>query len=807
MTVEKTKPFGRTDVIFQGTKLYIEGIQVPFNNIVINSGIAGPPSANITIPPQAGLMDIARFYQPKVHIFFDDRYSDFEEPEKDEKKRLKLLFSGIITAVSYSKSKTSANAFISFTCEHKYSVMNDCLVDYSGWLSGNINSVTPDVGVRTDFSNSGAAIIDALKGISSDTTLPDITLEKPDVSTTVVPAYLRPYTTRLYGMAGVVVNFWNQLKRAAFTNKEVHAPFIKLYRPLIEQGLQFFQRMAGHYLIEKEIQKDENRVDYCYNRATGENKILLPPISHLFMRSPIQADLTVSLLESYLQNSGEVTSIHNIFSTFFSSIDYDMLTLASPAEIYIPEETTSPEGGEPYYADDTTYAVDTLVKPRLPFYFSPSCNVLFPNMYHTISVSYDEGSIPTRVDAKNVEPGVEPNLATHYRAPNSVREAIAKAATGSTSFTNLKSTIGNSFGGIGAYEQGRGIKVDYISLPRWLSMFSTTAAEKLNNVKDASGATETDIAALAALNKGWKKRYPKPKIAINSNPSYDLTADSEDPLNPWGNNSGLAPHQKMLVAAAEYSYTQTVFKSKAGTIEAPFNPFIVPGYPMDIIEANPTLPSFHAYCASVTHSISSNGASTSISFVAGMTYSELANYYIPFVLPYLQYHLGLAENPTMLGNPEAEAKADLFYKYSLGVGCVAPDKIYNFEGKKEDIKAGTSIPQKKSGYKLEPGSGASKPDASGNYGELNPNLTYEGNLYLTSRPIENMQDVEKRNGIKFIDMTFENYPPTAVKYTDAILEDETKLEPGASQFLQYNEEDYLKIKSDKLKERVGDVSE
>ena len=63
---------GKTGLIYQNIKLYIEGVQVPFESISISQGVGALPSASIVVPPQSGLMDIARFYQPKVHIFYED---------------------------------------------------------------------------------------------------------------------------------------------------------------------------------------------------------------------------------------------------------------------------------------------------------------------------------------------------------------------------------------------------------------------------------------------------------------------------------------------------------------------------------------------------------------------------------------------------------------------------------------------------------------------------------------------------------------------------------------------------------------
>jgi hypothetical protein len=95
------------------------------------------------------------------------------------------------------------------------------------------------------------------------------------------------------------------------------------------------------------------------------------------------------------------------------------------------------------------------------------------------------------------------------------------------------------------------------------------------------------------------------------------------------------------------------------------------------------------------------------------------------------------------------------------------------------------IPLKKDANgKLVKGSDAKMRDDNG--GDLNPYNTYEGNLSLTSRPIESKKDIEDRFKIKFIDLIPANYSTTAITYVPKVLEDPNKLEIGQSQFLDYS---------------------
>lgn len=812
-----TKSF--TDAIFQGIKLYIEGVGVPFNAISITSGVGGLPSANISVPVQAGLMDIARFYQPKVHVFFEDRIRDYDEgdPAKD-----KLLFSGLISGVSYMKSKgLSAGTAINFSCVHKYFPIKECLIDYSGWLNNDKNSPNAGNAVKSDTPNSKAAVIEALKGVKGVSTTEAGNKEtvvgegNPEGRIDLIPDFLAEVKDRLMGMPGILVNYWNQLKRSSY-NKSLsfngnyeNEAFVKMYEKLFESGLKFFHRVGGHYPIEFAI--ENTRQESCPKDPNNSKPILIPPCSQNFMKSSAQAEMAISNINSMLQNSGEVTTIYQIFDNFYNSVDYELITLASPAEAPLPpsmEDLTAGEstGNANDNADAAqsvdnastmlgvavpTYAIDTIVKPKLPFYFSPTCNVLFPGMYQSINVQYDEMNIPTRVDAMNNESiGRNVPWFTHFRAPHSIRKAISQKIAGfdSTVTPNLMASTASSAGAIGLYEQGRGVKMEQMAFPRWLAMYSHSATGANGGSTDKAPDKDDDptaYAGLEKLRKGWEKRYP-----------------GEEAMNPYSKEAaGINSHHRILFGAADYYYTQVFARSKAGTVECPFNPFIVPGYPMDILEKNPLYPSFHAQCQQVTHTLTAESCSTTVQFVAAMTYSEMANYYIPFVHPFLQATLNLADNPSLLfPSGDTYKTADAFYRYTLGVPSIAPTDLM-------DLNTGAIYPHQWSAAN-DWTRGSTDSIRGPNGGEMNPNLTYEGNLSLVYRPIEDKAKIVERwnnqSDAEFIDMVPGNYTSTVIKYTDAAINESDKFEIGRSQFLDYDT--YFGEPRDRIT-RVGEVNE
>ena len=124
--------------------------------------------------------------------------------------------------------------------------------------------------------------------------------------------------------------------------------------------------------------------------------IVIPPYSRNSMISAVQGETAVRNISNMIGFSGELTSFENILYNFYAASKYDVLTLASPAEIYFNPDTFVDKVGEAGVEKST---IETIVKPQIPFYFSPVCNVVLPRMYSSIQINQDESQVPTRISA------------------------------------------------------------------------------------------------------------------------------------------------------------------------------------------------------------------------------------------------------------------------------------------------------------------------------------------------------------------------------------------------------------------------
>jgi len=769
--VEYASP--RTDVMFQEFKLYIEGVQVPFMAISLQSGLGMLPTMTVSIPSQTGIMEIGRYYEPKVHLFFADPVS----------KESCLLFSGNIVSTSYHKSsQTPAQKYVNFNCKHVYSKMELITMDYSGYGSdaNKTDSNAGEAAVKTNQFGSLNSIGMALTGVSTDKVGGDhevniINKLKTNPSWTPeydsIPQYLDDVKNRLTGFPGVPLNLWNQLKDQAYVNPEMYEGMTRMYIPLVEEGLQFFRRIGGHHTIEAIL--NASKQVPCTSNSTGNDSLetnarLIPPMYQTLMQSATQADIATQAIYTAGQFSGELTSFLKIIQDLMYYIEYDMVFLNAPAEV--PKDPTNSFSGV------ETTAMDVIVKPQMPHYYAPACNVVLPYMFTSISINQDDEAVPTRITAMSDNtPAQSGQFGVNYRAPQSVREAIAKAVnqlgddTETTQFATLGRTTAASQFRVGKFEQGRGIHHMKTMLPRWLSILGESMSMQSGGSSEVQPLPDTDSGrALEKFRKAWQYRYDPKGV--------------KKMLNPWDTASGINAYQRILFAAVDSKFTTEIAKARTGNVSMIFNPYMVPGYPMDIIDPTPTEPSFHAFCVEVTHTITAGSVGTTASFVSAMSYQELGNYEQHYTHPWLQSVTDTIWEGTdgtdrviyrtsIVNNTSARDKANDYYKTTLGVGSAPPEFLYDFS---------TGTPYMYSRVNGSPTTAVPGSDTL--------HVSGEGNLALAFRPIETQSQHAERFGIKFIDMAPDNYDSVTFAYQEPILDEAKLMEPGESIFLDYSEE-------------------
>lgn len=813
-----------TDVIFQPVHLFVEGVELPYDGISVTQGIGELPRCSIQIPPNPSLLEIIRGYQPKVHIFYEDKNTGGD----------RLLFWGHIVACNYSYSQQNGGASISFECLHKNALVQQVTIEWSAGTGQALNGgsiVDPTMeqpSVQINNFSSEYSLSLALQGITGKQTDPK-DLIKPtnkDVikaDPTLLDARFARLEKRMVGLPSTLMNMWNQIKLEVYANEKYNVIFSKMFVPLLEDGVRFFDRMSGHNFLEEQI--DASRVPPCACEGRPEaskHEALLPPAFRVGIISAVQTKLAIETLKGQLGFSGEMMDFYTMFSKFFMSIEYEMLTLASPAEVPSdPSVMIDPDNLESWNAAEKS-VVESIIKPQIPFYYAPICNVLLPNMFNSVQVNQMDNEIPTRITLiDTTASSTQDNpytLSVSYRAPQSIRESIVigrmalkMTSADAVDVKTLRDTTGSSYNIPGKYELGRGIVHKKIAMPNWMAHYTKDqdGNRAANNDQQFPSKDSPEGKNLMNLQYAWTQRYGYNNVIdATTQKSSSVRDTSKDTLNPYSPKAGIMAYERLLFNGADYDYSKSVASSRSGTVDALFNPYIVPGYPMDIIDSNANHPSFHAMCSSVTHSITPRGISTNIGFLAAVSYAELSNYFSFPIHPWLQTALEMVNvdresgesqeqgispdkdydtdqssiksiQQTIINNPKALEAADKFYRSVLGVGAADPTLMYDFQ------RGGAKPVARLNGTWIQ-GSTASD-HSPRNGGEGNPNLTGVGNLRLVSRPIEGKKSIESKFGIKFINLTPQNYSQESVMYQNPNLAKRGLLEPGASLFLDYEE--------------------
>lgn len=779
------------DHLYTDFRVYIEGIEVPFSSASVSTAMGDLPRATIYLPPYDGLAEIGKNYYPKVHIFyrdFNEATTPYQQATKDQqgegslyntdvqadqasRAAYKQIFSGVAIGVSESKaiSGGSASAMVTLECVHPMYVLQEIALTFFGLgIEGlSANGANTDGSVFAPVAGKATMMAQALQGIKRGTTGIYKDAEgKVAGSINGLPLNVSNNFERLQGIPGAVVALWNHIKYGAYdltgTNSSEAAE--EMYIPLVEEGIKFFMKMTGHPFLEAAIQGDRTTLANKSDPTKGsiedsrDMDIITPPFAKTAgFSTALVTEMIQSAMHEWMATYQRV-SFANLVAEFLGFCHYSIAILSSPA----------------VKADGTVN--ETIIKPNIPFYYSPICNVILPYMYDSFSINMSNFDIPSRmIFMSGLERGVQSQNAgmdLNYIAPHSVRIKLGP---------NLNATMKQQSAKVGVYEWGTGIRPEIAEFPMWYSLLNTKYdAQTESETRKSPEETSADINAPKSIQRpaastsvegipvktpsmttmDWDKATAsyKPKktpvekkeeLASYGNAYNVAYPTGQASMNPWGQASGLSDNQRMGFTIADQEYAMAHAKSRTGQVNCVFNPYIIAGYPMDIIDPSPQRDSYHGFCSSVSHSIDASGySSTTVGMASAMSYTELASCFIPAVDPWLAQVLGLDADPRIFSNMTAYKIACRFYGEVLGVGAANPVML-------QDLDTGEASPITRKGGVWDVGStdNAAKDGIDTAY-----NLYYStlGNLNLVARNIVDLMTVEQdycEGGETFVDIS------------------------------------------------------
>jgi len=665
-------------------RVFIEGIEVGFSNIQIVHTYGQSPQASITLPYLPLLEEIGRGYSPKVYIFYKDYFLDmlqvhkhsqdpikFAHPDSHEGLRstLRLLFAGEISAASYAKQKTETGVqtYITFQCKHKSSVMEDIQIGFARFGLNEISSqvgaeVTASMGGLHDF-NPMITSYKMLQGVDSkkvfNVSAPDSQMPVADDEGIMAsPIDLRAYADQYRGVPGAIMRLWNGLCNDAYAFSHISDILMQIYIPLLN-NMKFFQTLTGHPIIEEameasrvEVQMTKGNPDTASPNLAGKvynpRQLLGDGVEDAAgkegkLDKAVQAIIAEATMQAVRAGWGQMPSsdsLKGVIERFLTPLFYDMIHLASPVHRGYDKNADGTQG-------KARPPIETIVKPAMPMYYSPRCNVLYPSMYNSLQVN-DNYDMPTRslTPVYNLVNISSLPQRLHFRSPHSVRAALAYRMSEEITPSSISKTVTYPADTAAKHEQGKGITWVMGSTPSWIPYM---------------------------LN--WARK------------------NDEDVAKGGGNSEASNALYRHILEYTDYQHGIRFAASRTGNVSGCFNPYIVVGYPMDIIDPSPDRPSYHALCTQVVHSISDGSISTSIGFSGAASYEQLYSMDFSMSLPWLSDLLGIktgSDYDTTLRYisliqeddqkaSDAQAAADRFYLEVLGVEAAMISELSSYK--------------------------------------------------------------------------------------------------------------------------------
>lgn len=715
-------------------RVYIEGVQVPFETIYINDNYGQIPTASITLPYLPFLQEIGRNYPAKVHIFFRDivaeryhfnRRGDVEGNDTEDYE-FRVAFIGVIKGATYQKNKNpfGASSTISFQCQHKNYVASEISMAFAQF---NVNDASVErfgdsVGSTAGMSAFNPTMVaqQAMQGVdvSGEKIFNPIAMvdkigsteaakDAENFDTSGVPKSMGNYYEQFSGVPGVILRLWNLMCLDAYQHRYQKDFMSRIYIPLMSK-IKYFEGMVGHPIVENHMEA---------KRVKPEKTVTAPPSStQLDPLNPLGAGVSETtafgaiatqaaesaMLAGLNQSTGS-TTFDQLYNGLLQNMLYESVTLCSPAMRLAGSKDIEVDPNMEFVGHSEVVApVETIIRPLMPMYFSPRCNVIYPRMYSSVQINdlYDDA--PTRINARmpDVTQSTGNPIANRYRSPKNVREATFNRIKDLIKDKSVmmdeyqKANLEEGFLGTvnmfhetpASHEMGRGVKSRIEEMPQWL-MYIVETVEEGDAAKDS----------------------PKEKTRRD--------------------------FRKMLMDYTDYLYSLANSSYRSGGVSCCYNPYIIPGYPMDVVDPSQDRPSHHAFCTSVTHVISSMEARTEVGFSNAMTYEELYAYSTPTALPWLEELLKISKKEDNVtgstytsivnASEEARAAANQYYLEVLGVGAAFVDDLSEYKYSESETSDGIK--------------------------EVKANVdSLEDSLAACRRSIQTKASVEALYGLKFI---------------------------------------------------------
>jgi hypothetical protein len=547
--------YTRSQDILVDFKVYIAGQYAPAQEVLASQGVFSFSEASISLFPHKSIIDFGENDRVPVQIFFLDYFYDKKNPE------YKLLFEGEVVGTSDSRNAMSAS--MNITCVSQFEILSQMFMhmytDLESMVVNKFNKVT------TESSELGLSSLvgDGLLKNFSDAPLSD----GMDFSYLFTKDYLKAASPTTNDPS-------NSFMRRPFTF--LRNIFVSIINgsSLSKDTAQDIQLFFKNYVSKRRIIQSCFASPYLEKYSAETKNLILAAIDSKRTSDAIMTGLSFMAKEV---GTDTTVSYWELITRLFAILMYEVLNPLCPPQLSADIFGVPASGTAAY-----TGVLGLLTKPEILGGIPLISNTIFPSMINNNGGENRHRQSPTRFYLGN---------------------PAALQKLGST-----------------------GIQNDAVSAIV-VNQNSAIWPPQLQKIND-EGKEEASSAMLWDSKGGMNEFFKGPVVMSTEvapswvnyiNSQYTQTDDKA------GGNSDTQTQEaegvghkddmkKVLYLYAQNRYERHRAASRARTIELKFHPYLVMGYPSAVIDSIETGAYYIGVPLRATHRLSSNGASTTVTF-------------------------------------------------------------------------------------------------------------------------------------------------------------------------------------------------
>jgi hypothetical protein len=627
--------------------VYIAGVKVPCMSLNMSASDAGQITASITLPPSDLLLELGNGDRTQVAAFYLDSWKHNDDPSWC------LLFEGYIAGVEYSHTPTARSVIIHVSSN--YSVLGNLYLEFLGGgetSSGKVGkpgSAIPNeitfkgkfpgqlFTVGLDNKNEIRAPYELVQNILLATTgtTKDKDLAKPASKDELTSELSRisslvelNYSEKTSKMSEAEKLQYDKEQRSLLESRssltgqniDTSKSIVDIQKALISSEVTsllkkrslnartpvssgFFSRFFNLVKLDRHLAASPVLEGFIYSFKKDTSKPQMPTGVFPMLRTSRGRQYLKSLARQSGFKYGDNGSAKSLISNLFTIFNYSITEIPSPP-IFNGDDRGLASGKFDKNSNSNILA-GLISKPSTNYSVPPACNVIFPSMRVTLQANSSYEGMPTRVYFQKTSQGRKLNLDSktgdgyaHMDSRVGYPAAIARHAMDSAKAPRSELEVL-----VFPEEYYAGPKTLYKEINPLL--YEIDKLEKASRLKDET--PKITKSSISALDTGF----------LNAENAAFAREAFISAKNKGQNNYDLYLKQ----AKIDYDTSRSAnFTCNVSTV---FNPYIVPGFSALVLDTEDIGGHIIGHVASVSHSITTNSSSTTISLVSARKFKSV----------------------------------------------------------------------------------------------------------------------------------------------------------------------------------------